>query len=75
MQTLARGDREHEGGRKEWAERITLVEGRKPGQEPVSSTRAREAIQSASPDLEWLVPDNVRQFLLSEKPYFTESSL
>ncbi|KAJ5699176.1 hypothetical protein N7493_012084 [Penicillium malachiteum] len=75
MQALARGDREHEGGRKEWADKIQLVEGRQPGQEPVSSTRAREAIKSASPDLEWLVPDNVRQFLLSEKPYSTESSL
>ncbi|KAJ6103884.1 hypothetical protein N7486_004106 [Penicillium sp. IBT 16267x] len=72
---LARGDRESEGGRREWAQRIQLVEGRKAGQQPVSSTRAREAIQSASDDLEWLVPENVRQFLLSEKPYSTESSL
>ncbi|KAJ5655412.1 hypothetical protein N7507_007362 [Penicillium longicatenatum] len=72
---LARGDRESEGGRRDWAQRIQLVEGRKPGQPPVSSTRAREAIQSASDDLEWLVPENVRQFLLSEKPYSTESDL
>lgn len=72
---LARGDQESEGGRREWAERIQLVEGRKPDQQPVSSTRAREAIQSASDDLEWLVPSNVHQFLLSEKPYSAESSL
>ncbi|KAJ5915133.1 hypothetical protein N7454_011245 [Penicillium verhagenii] len=75
LAALARGDRESEGGRKEWAQRITLVEGRKPGQKSVSSTRAREAIESESQDLEWLVPDHVRQFLLSEKPYSPESSL
>ena len=75
VQALARGDRENEGGRKEWAAKIQLVQGRKPGDEPVSSTRAREAIDSGSPDLEWLVPDHVRQFLLEQKPYSPESSL
>lgn len=66
---LARGDREGEGGRREWAQRIQLVEGRAPGAPSVSSTKAREATQSAVQDLDWLVPDNVRQFVLSEKPY------
>ncbi|KAJ5963578.1 Cytidylyltransferase [Penicillium vulpinum] len=66
---LARGDRDTEGGRKEWAERIQLVEGRAPTDRPVSSTRAREALQSAPGDLDWLVPEQVRQFLLSEHPY------
>ncbi|KAJ5759713.1 hypothetical protein N7520_006869 [Penicillium odoratum] len=74
LTALARGDRENEGGRKEWAQRIQLVEGRKPGQQSVSSTKAREAIQSEIQDLEWLVPDNVLQFLSSEKPYSTENS-
>ncbi|KAJ5143938.1 uncharacterized protein N7515_002725 [Penicillium bovifimosum] len=66
---LARGDRENEGGHKEWAQRIKLVNGRAPTDEPVSSTRAREAIQSAPQDLDFLVPDQVRQFVLSENPY------
>lgn len=71
---LARGDQEAEGGRKEWAQRIQLIEGRKPEDPPVSSTRAREAAQSAPQDLEWLVPDHVRQFVLSERPYSGETT-
>jgi nicotinamide-nucleotide adenylyltransferase len=69
VESIARGDMENQGVRKEWAKRITLVEGRAPGAPSVSSTRAREAAQSALEDLDWLVPDNVRQFVLSEKPY------
>lgn len=72
--SLARGDRDSEGARREWAQKIQLIEGRKPDDPPVSSTRAREAAQSAPQDLEWLIPDHVRQFVLSEKPYSTESS-
>ncbi|KAJ5256601.1 Cytidylyltransferase [Penicillium angulare] len=75
LRGLASGDRDQEGAQREWVERIQLVEGRKPDQEPVSSTRARKAIKSASQDLEWLVPDNVRQFLLSQNPYSSEGSL
>lgn len=74
LASLARGDRKTEGGQKEWAQKIQLIEGRKTDDPPVSSTRAREAAQSAPEDLEWLVPDHVRQFVLSEKPYSTESS-
>ncbi|KGO68517.1 Cytidylyltransferase [Penicillium italicum] len=66
---LARGDRDSEGACREWAERIQLVEGRLPTDQPVSSTRAREALQSAPQDLDWLVPEQVRQFVLSERPY------
>ncbi|KAJ5569875.1 uncharacterized protein N7459_009305 [Penicillium hispanicum] len=72
---LARGDREAEGGRREWAQRIQLVNGRAPGQPPVSSTKAREASQSAPADLDWLVPDEVRQFVLSERPYSPDSRI
>lgn len=74
LASLARGDREGEGGRREWAEKIQLVEGRAPGAPSVSSTKAREAAQSAVEDLRWLVPESVRQFVLSEKPYSEESS-
>ncbi|KAF7717376.1 Uncharacterized protein PECH_006686 [Penicillium ucsense] len=72
--SIARGDRENEGGRREWAQKIQLVEGRKPGAPSVSSTRAREASQSAPDDLDWLVPDNVRQFLRSEELYTSKTS-
>lgn len=69
IDSISRGDMEKQGVRREWAQRITLVEGRDPGAPSVSSTRAREATQSAVEDLNWLVPDNVRRFLLSETPY------
>ena len=69
LRALARGDREAEGGPREWAEKIQLVEGRKPSEQSVSSTRAREAIESAVGDLEWLVPERVRQYLLAETPF------
>ncbi|KAJ5673842.1 hypothetical protein N7462_009281 [Penicillium macrosclerotiorum] len=69
---LARGNRESEGGRREWAQKIQLVEGRKPGDPPVSSTKAREAAKSAPQDLEWLVPDRVQQFMQYEQPYSTD---
>lgn len=70
---LARGDLESKGGQREWAKKIQLVEGRAPGAPSVSSTKAREAAQSAVEDLKWLVPGSVREFVLFEKPYSGES--
>ncbi|KAJ5787204.1 Cytidylyltransferase [Penicillium paradoxum] len=72
---LARGDRDAERADRAWAQRIQLVEGRAPTDQPVSSTRAREALQSAPQDLNWLVPDQVRQFVLSEHPYSGDSKV
>ncbi|GFF28536.1 POF1 homolog C694.03 [Aspergillus udagawae] len=66
---LAQGGRENEGGKREWAQRIQLVEGKKPGERPVSSTKAREAIQTKPQDLDRLVPRNVREYILSQRPY------
>lgn len=67
---LAQGGRANEGGRPEWAERIQLVEGRQPGNPPVSSTRVREAIQKQDTGmLEGLVSTTVREFLLQANPY------
>ncbi|KAJ5662135.1 uncharacterized protein N7477_009751 [Penicillium maclennaniae] len=69
VDSIARGDMEKNGVRREWAQRITLVNGRAPGAPSVSSTKARQAMQSAVEDLDWLVPENVKQFVSSEKPY------
>ncbi|KAL3481636.1 Nucleotidylyl transferase [Aspergillus californicus] len=66
---LAQGGRESEGGKREWAQRIRLVEGKKPEERSVSSTKAREAIQTNPHDLDWLVPEKIRGFILSERPY------
>ncbi|KAF7592904.1 hypothetical protein BBP40_012316 [Aspergillus hancockii] len=66
---MAQGGMENEGGKREWAQRIQLVEGRRPDQRPVSSTLAREAIESNPQDLLELVSDNIRKFVLSQQPY------
>lgn len=69
LNDLAQGGRENEGGLRAWAERIQFVEGSKPGEPPVSSTRAREAVQTNPADLEWLVTQSVRGYMLSQNPY------
>ncbi|CAG8280134.1 unnamed protein product [Penicillium olsonii] len=75
MEALARGDRDAEGAQREWAQRIQLVPGRPPSEQPVSSTLAREALTSDLDDLNRLVPDQVRDFLLSEHPYSGNSKV
>ncbi|MCJ1446499.1 MAG: hypothetical protein MMC23_007004 [Stictis urceolatum] len=45
VEELRSGGREHEGGKREWAERIEMVEGSRDGEEAVSSTKAREAAE------------------------------
>lgn len=70
LHTLAQGGREHEGAKKEWAQRIQFVQGKKPGEQAVSSTKAREAVRTKNnQNLEWLVPQSVRDYILSQHPY------
>lgn len=70
LRTLAQGGREREGGRREWADRIHLVEGKTPEERSVSSTKARDAVASNNTqDLDWLVPPEVRDFILAVEPY------
>lgn len=66
---LAQGGRENEGGKREWAERIQFVEGKRPDEPLVSSTKARDAIHSSPEDLGFLVSQNVRDYILSQNPY------
>lgn len=66
---LAQGGRENEGGKREWAERIQFVEGKTPDEPLVSSTKARDATHTSLRDLESLVPQNVRDYILSQNPY------
>lgn len=70
MTKLQRGQMEDKGGKREWAERIQLVEGRKEGEEIVSSTKVREA--STKRDevvLMRLVTEGVGKWILDEKLY------
>jgi nicotinamide-nucleotide adenylyltransferase len=66
---LAQGGREKDGAKPAWASRIQLVEGRKPGDEPVSSTRARDAAQSGDTRLSTLVSPSVGDYVLSRALY------
>ncbi|KAL2374980.1 hypothetical protein RJ035_005595 [Blastomyces gilchristii] len=70
LQTLAQGAREHDGGKREWAERIELVEGAKPGEEAVSSTKARNAAMNNDVDaLERFVTPDVCDWVISQRLY------
>ena len=65
VEAIAQGKREHDGGKKEWAEKIQLLEGRKEGEETVSSTKVREAIASGDKSaLERLVPSSIANGIL-----------
>ncbi|KAL5342579.1 Nucleotidylyl transferase [Aspergillus crustosus] len=66
---IAQGRRENDGAKREWAQRIRLVEGKRPEEPSISSTRAREAIGANPEDLDWLVPKKVREFLALSQPY------
>ncbi|KAL8715313.1 MAG: hypothetical protein Q9225_006420 [Loekoesia sp. 1 TL-2023] len=66
-EALARGDREKEGGRKEWAERIEMVE--REG-ESVSSTRVRESAgKDEWENVEKLVGHGIREWIEREGLY------
>jgi nicotinamide-nucleotide adenylyltransferase len=70
LRHLAQGGREHEGGKREWAERIELVQGHKSDDTPVSSTRARSAAQSKDEKLlHSQVPAAVGSYIMSQDLY------
>lgn len=73
LRHLAQGGREQEGGKREWAERIQLVPGRKINGVVVSSTKVRAAAQSKDESLlRSLVPSAVSSYVVSEKLYEVE---
>ena len=69
------GRREQEGARREWVSerRIRMVEGRREGEEVVSSTRVREAVkQGDRKGLEKLVTKGVGDWVLEEGLYLDD---
>lgn len=67
LETLRSGGREDEGGKREWAERIDLVEG---SETIISSTKVREACKQGDRDaLSKLVTKGVADFALTEQLY------
>ena len=71
LHALSLGSMAADGAKSEWARRIGFVKGKRPGEHPVSSTRAREAAAHDAQihELDWLVPSNVRDYILSQRPY------
>ena len=70
VRKIAEGKMGANGPRKEWAQRIDLVEGRKEGEEIVSSTKVREAAKAGDEEaLKMLVTDGVARWILDEKLY------
>ena len=70
VRKIAEGGREIDGPRKEWAQRIDLVEGREEGEEIVSSTKVRDAAEAGDGEaLKRLVTDGVARWILDEKLY------
>jgi nicotinamide-nucleotide adenylyltransferase len=74
VEAFRRGDKEDIGGKKEWAERIDLVEGKKPEKKAVSSTKARKAALQRSEELGELVTPSVKDWILSQGLYVDEVS-
>lgn len=69
LMSLAQGNKESQGGKREWAQRIEFVEAKDPEDRSVSSTKAREAIRSNTGNLEWLVPRRVQEYISIQHPY------
>ena len=70
LNNLREGKREYEGGKREWADRIALIDGREEGEENISSTKVREAAKAGDePALKKLVTDGVAKWIVDEKLY------
>lgn len=70
LEDLKNGKLEGVGGRKEWATRVEMVEGRQEGDEIISSTKVRDAVQSEDWDkLRSFVSDDITNWVKLEKLY------
>lgn len=72
LRDLEEGKRESEGAKSEWVKegRIKMVEGRREGEEMVSSSRVREAVDKGNTEaLGRLVTSGVKEWVLKEGLY------
>lgn len=74
LRALAAGDREGEGGRREWAQRVQLVgssgEDDETEEQMISSTKVREAMKRGDEEvMKRLVPEEVGRFILDQGIY------
>jgi len=66
---IANGSREDEGAKREWAKKITMVEGKQKGEDVVSSTKARRAAQEDPSSLEKFVSRPIKEWIEAEGLY------
>ncbi|PGH27505.1 hypothetical protein AJ80_00746 [Polytolypa hystricis UAMH7299] len=69
LRDLSQGALEKVGGRREWAQRIEFIEGKKEGEKPISSTKARNAVQNDVQELDYLVTPSIRDWMVSQNLY------
>ncbi|KAI0385505.1 Nucleotidylyl transferase [Hypomontagnella monticulosa] len=70
LEKLRRGELERVGGRTEWVERIEMEDGRKEGEEVVSSTKVRDAVHRQDWEaLKRLVSEDVTGWIRDEGLY------
>jgi nicotinamide-nucleotide adenylyltransferase len=75
LDELVKGRRDVEGGKREWVTngRIKMCEGKKDGEEVISSTKARSAAKKGDQELlAKLVTKGVAEWILTEGPYTQE---
>lgn len=75
LEELAKGRRDDEGGKREWVAggRIEMCDGRKEGEEPISSTKVRNAAKDGDREmLGKLVTKGVAEWILEEGLYMKE---
>lgn len=70
MRRLSDGKMEDEGWKRQWADRIDLVDGRGAGEEMISSTKVRDAAQrDDQEELQKLVPHEIAEWILRSRLY------
>jgi nicotinamide-nucleotide adenylyltransferase len=72
IQDIADGKRDDDGARREWAQQLSLVEGRQEEENVVSSTLARAAARDSPAQLDKYVMPTIRDWILSEKLYLKD---
>ena len=70
LQDIRDGKREDEGGKREWADKIEMVEGHGKGEEAISSTKIREAVAKRDVDgVKRLCTEGVANWIQEERLY------
>lgn len=69
VKDIADGRRLEEGAQREWASQLSLIEGRRQGEDIISSTLARKAAKTDAAELDKYVMPMIREWIVSQKLY------